>query len=144
MRPPKRTVTSSADSHATSGAPRSASIAGKDRRHRHGCVVGALASRRGREPRRHACDEGVAQPIRDLDEAAGEEEQQQRGGPTDDTSSGAAAKSGNSVGRPMTHAAPSNGPTIEPRPPMTPIATSVTDSVVANVAFGVFAGSDVT
>src|SRR6185369_2208791 len=113
-------VTFVTDSHATPGAPRSPSMPARTD------GTGTASSARGR------AGAGGSRAATRATRAPGKKSSN-RSRPADDTSSGAAAKSGNSVGRPITHAAPSNGPTIDPSPPITPIATSVTDSVVANV-----------
>ena len=54
-----------------------------------------------------------------------------------EVSSGTRSLSGKKAGRPMTHGAPSTGPATEPRPPMTTIATSMSESAtVKNRSLG--------
>ena len=48
--------------------------------------------------------------------------------PTLDVSSGTRSLVGKNAGSPMTHSAPRIGPATEPRPPITTIATSVSES----------------
>ena len=64
--------------------------------------------------------------------------------PTPDTRNGTTGSSGQIAGTPITHSAPSTGPTSAPMPPITTMATTRTDSSGANVAAGVLLGSSVT
>ena len=64
--------------------------------------------------------------------------------PTPDTRKGTTGSSGQIAGMPITHSAPSTGPTSAPRPPITTMATTFTDSSGANVTAGVLLGSNVT
>ena len=48
--------------------------------------------------------------------------------PTLDVNSGTRPLSGKNAGRPITHSAPSSGPTIEPMPPITTMPTSFSES----------------
>ena len=64
--------------------------------------------------------------------------------PMPDTRNGTIGSLGQIAGTPITHSAPSTGPTIAPSPPITTMATTRTDSSGANVTAGVLLGNSVT